>query len=128
MAKAPYFYDCILIDGYRYKTVAKQWKPASIRPSSARVNLLGDLEATYGSFTILRWEGMVVAEVVAPAKKAGKSIRGVTLNSCGLRFEKPLTLSSSTTTARSTTRPPSCRMPARTASRTSGTATKIRFI
>lgn len=72
MAKAPFFYNCILIDGYRYKTVAKQWKPQTSRPSTARVNLLGNLEATYGGFTILRWEGMVIAPVVAPAKGASE--------------------------------------------------------
>ena len=55
------FYPYIILDGYRYKVLAKQWKPSTLRPASARLTLQGDLEATFGVGTLKRWEGLVAA-------------------------------------------------------------------
>lgn len=53
------FYSYVILDGYRYKTLAKQWKPATVRPASARLTLLGDFEATFGAGSLMKWEGLI---------------------------------------------------------------------
>lgn len=49
----------IILDGYRYKTLAKQWRPMLNRPASPRLTLLGDMEATFGVGALQRWEGQI---------------------------------------------------------------------
>lgn len=53
------FQPYIILDGYRYKTLAKQWRPVTIRPATPRLTLNGVLEATFGVRSLRRWEGMV---------------------------------------------------------------------
>ncbi len=53
------FYSYIILDGYRYKALAKQWRPMVLRPSTARMTLQGDLEATFGVGSLIRWEGII---------------------------------------------------------------------
>lgn len=53
------FYDYIILDGYRYKTLAKVWKPSVLRPATARMTLGGTLEATFAPATMKRWEGAI---------------------------------------------------------------------
>lgn len=53
------FYDYIILDGYRYKTLAKQWRPVTARPATARLTLLGEMEGTFGVGTMMRWDGQI---------------------------------------------------------------------
>ncbi len=53
------FYSYIILDGYRYKTLAKQWRPYTVRAATARLTLLGSLEATFGTGTLKKWEGII---------------------------------------------------------------------
>jgi hypothetical protein len=53
------FYAYIILDGYRYKTLAKQWRPMTVRPATPRITLLGDLEGTFGVAALMRWEGLI---------------------------------------------------------------------
>ncbi len=55
------FYDYIILDSYRYKTIAKQWRPSTARPASPRLTLLGDLEATFGTGSFKKWQGLITA-------------------------------------------------------------------
>jgi hypothetical protein len=55
------FYTYVIFDGYRYKTLAKQWRPATIRVATPRMTLFGNLEATFGSGSLRRWDGLVIA-------------------------------------------------------------------
>jgi hypothetical protein len=53
------FYPYVILDGYRYKTLAKQWRPAALRAATARLTLQGNLEATFGVGALKRWEGLI---------------------------------------------------------------------
>lgn len=56
----------ILRDGnndYRYKTLAKAWRPQIYRPMTVKMDLSGMLSATAAPAYYLRWEGTVVAPV-----------------------------------------------------------------
>ena len=53
------FTSYLILDGYRYKALAKQWRPQIMRPATPRVTLQGDLEATFGAVALKRWEGML---------------------------------------------------------------------
>lgn len=53
------FYDYIILDGYRYKALAKNWKPMTIRPATVRLTLLGDMEGTFGSNALMKYEGFL---------------------------------------------------------------------
>lgn len=53
------FNSYIILDGYRYKALAKQWKPAIQRPATPRLTLLGDMEATFGTAALMKWEGLI---------------------------------------------------------------------
>jgi hypothetical protein len=53
------FFAYIILDGYRYKTLARQWRPMTMRPASPRLTLQGNLEATFGVATLKRWEGEI---------------------------------------------------------------------
>jgi len=53
------FYTYIILDGYRYKTLAKQWRPVINRPATPRLTLLGNMEATFGTEALMRWDGMI---------------------------------------------------------------------
>lgn len=53
------FYSYITLDGYQYKTLAKQWRPVTARPASPRLTLLGNMEATFGVGALMRWEGQI---------------------------------------------------------------------
>lgn len=53
------FNSYIILDGYRYKTLAKQWRPTTARPASPRLTLLGEMEATFGVGALKRWEGLI---------------------------------------------------------------------
>lgn len=53
------FYSYIILDGYRYKTLSKQWRPAITRPASPRLTLLGNLETTFGVGALKRWAGLI---------------------------------------------------------------------
>lgn len=55
------FNSYIILDGLRYKTLAKQWKPAITRPASARLTLQGNMEVTFGVGVLNRWEGSIIA-------------------------------------------------------------------
>ena len=57
----------IVLDGNKYKTNAKNWTPAPQKAGSVRLNLDGTLDATYGSGTLLRWEGEIMVPVTAAA-------------------------------------------------------------
>jgi hypothetical protein len=65
----------ITLDGYRYRTVAKQWKPKLIRPATVRVTLGGALDATFGPVSTYRWEGLIVSNYgsSAPVGPEGNS-------------------------------------------------------
>ena len=65
------FYDYIVLDGLKYRTLAKQWKPQVNKPATARVTLQGEIEATFGVTNILKWQGIIVAPVTAPAVDFG---------------------------------------------------------
>jgi len=52
------FNSYVTLDGYRYKTLAKQWRPVLNRPAMPRLTLLGDMEATFGVGALQRWEGL----------------------------------------------------------------------
>ncbi len=53
------FYTYIILDGYRYKTLARAWKPQTNRAATARLTLQGNVEATYGPGVMLKWDGMI---------------------------------------------------------------------
>ena len=57
------FYDYIVLDGLKYRTLAKQWKPQVNKPATARVTLQGEIEATFGVTNILKWQGIIIAPV-----------------------------------------------------------------
>jgi hypothetical protein len=48
---------------YRYKTLAKAWRPQIQRPLSVKMDLSGNLNATAAAAYYLRWEGTVIAPV-----------------------------------------------------------------
>ncbi len=53
----------ITLDGQKYKTNGKTWTPVPTKAGSVRLNLDGTLDATYGSGTLLRWEGEIKVRV-----------------------------------------------------------------
>ena len=53
----------ITLDGYKYKTNGKAWTPSGVKAGSVRLNLDSTLDATYGSGTLLRWEGEIKVRV-----------------------------------------------------------------
>ncbi len=53
------FFTYIILDGYRYKTLAKGWTPQTLRPATPRLTLLGDMEATFGAGALAKWEGLI---------------------------------------------------------------------
>lgn len=55
------FRDYIVLNGYRYKTPARSWKPTTERPATARLTLMGNLEATFGAGALKKWEGTIAA-------------------------------------------------------------------
>ena len=56
----------ITLDGKKYKTTAKSWKPSVIIPNTIRFNLDGSLDATFGPATIYQFDGTIMAPVTAP--------------------------------------------------------------
>lgn len=55
------FYPYIVLDGCRYKTLAKQWRPSIARPATPRLTLQGSLEGTFGVGALIRWQGQIIA-------------------------------------------------------------------
>jgi len=55
----------IILDGYKYATVANNWGYISQKPNSVRYTLSGQLDVTYGTAEPVFWEGEVAAPVVA---------------------------------------------------------------
>jgi hypothetical protein len=53
------FNSYVVLDGYRYKTLAKGWTPATARPATPRLTLLGEMEATFGAGALAKWEGLI---------------------------------------------------------------------
>ncbi len=53
------FYSYIILDGYRYKTLARAWKPQTNRAATARLTLQGSIEATFGAGVMLKWDGSI---------------------------------------------------------------------
>src|SRR5512138_4028894 len=71
------FNSYIVLDGYRYKTLAKQWRPQTARPATPRLTLLGDLEATFGTGALAKWEGVIsVPHGETPINPADGSLYG----------------------------------------------------
>jgi hypothetical protein len=77
------FYPYIILDGFRYKTLAKQWRPTTIRPVQARITLAGRLTATFGAAALKRWDGIISApsgEAVPPPAIPGETVYGTIEN------------------------------------------------
>jgi hypothetical protein len=53
------FYPYIILDGYRYRALARQWRPVPTRSATARLTLQGNLEGTFGAGGMKRWEGLI---------------------------------------------------------------------
>jgi hypothetical protein len=51
----------ITLDGFKYMTVHKAWKPVPKKPSTVRYTLLGKANVTYGPASPLEWQGTVIA-------------------------------------------------------------------
>jgi len=49
----------ITLDGFKYVTPFGKWTPVMDKPATARIDLLGGLDVTYGPATWQRWQGMI---------------------------------------------------------------------
>jgi len=58
--------DYITLDGYKYRTPARNWAPAEHKPASVKTTLLGEVDATYGPTTTYEWRGEIAAPVTSP--------------------------------------------------------------
>jgi hypothetical protein len=56
------FNSFIVLDYLRYKTLAKAWKPSTMRPAVPRMNLQGSIESTFGVGYFQRWQGIMIAD------------------------------------------------------------------
>jgi hypothetical protein len=59
------FQTYILLDGLKYKTLAKQWRPTTLKPAQARLDLMGRLSATFAAAALKRWDGIIAAPTTA---------------------------------------------------------------
>ena len=55
----------IILDGYKYATVANNWNPIKDKPSTVRYTLSGNLDITYSSASPVSWEGEIAGPVTA---------------------------------------------------------------
>ncbi len=60
----------ITLNGKKYVTPAKSWKPMPVKPASVRYTLTGRMDATYGAAVLLQWDGEIEA-AVTPATGYG---------------------------------------------------------
>lgn len=68
------------LDGYKYMTPARNWRPIPSKPATTRVNLDGSTDVTYGPATINQWVGDIIAPVTAPGGGWGtKALLDVTI-------------------------------------------------
>ena len=49
------------LDGYKYMTPSKNWRPVPSKPSTVRVNLDASIDVTYGPATVHEWVGDIIA-------------------------------------------------------------------
>ncbi|HZW04401.1 MAG TPA: hypothetical protein VFF68_10765, partial [Anaerolineaceae bacterium] len=59
------FRDYITLDGLKFKTPQKAWRPVDNNPSTLRRTLAGDADATFGPAAFFTWEGEIEAPPVA---------------------------------------------------------------
>lgn len=55
----------ITLDGNKYATLQRSWRPVQPKGSSARVTVNGGLDVTYGALTLNTWTGEIRADVVS---------------------------------------------------------------
>lgn len=67
------------LDGYKYKTPAKNWRPVPAKPATTRVNLDSSTDVTYGPATIHQWIGDIIAPAVADGGWGTKDTLDVTI-------------------------------------------------
>jgi hypothetical protein len=53
----------ITLDGNKYATLAKTWKPLTVKPSTDRLTLQGNIDVSYGPGVVKEWQGTIVADV-----------------------------------------------------------------
>ena len=77
----------ITLDGKKYATAAKTWTPVPSKPGSVRLNLNGQMDATYGAGVLLRWEGDILARMT-PLSGYGSpaDLRASLIKTQGLTF------------------------------------------
>lgn len=56
----------IELDGKKYHTTAKDWKPEGQVPGTLRTNLDGSLDATFGAGEYKTWKGEIKIDVTPP--------------------------------------------------------------
>lgn len=57
--------DYITLDGNKYATLQRSWRPTQPKGSTARVTLNGGLDVTYGALTVQQWNGEIVGDVTS---------------------------------------------------------------
>lgn len=67
------------LDGYKYMTPARDWRPVPSKPATTRVNLNGKTDVTYGPATINEWVGAIIAPTVAAGGWGTKATLDVTI-------------------------------------------------
>jgi hypothetical protein len=87
------FYDYVILDGYRYKALAKQWRPLSQHAATARLTLGGVLETTFGVGTLKKWEGLLAAPHGEASPGAADGTRNGNIYTLRLTLDKRATLS-----------------------------------
>jgi hypothetical protein len=61
------FQDYILLDGKRYRSLARAWRPSVTNPRSGRIAMDGTHSATFASHSVAVFEGSLVAPLTAPS-------------------------------------------------------------
>lgn len=68
-----------MLDTYKYMTPADNWRPGPSKPATARVNLNGTMDVTYGPAVINQWTGDIIAPAVAAEGWGTKALLDVTI-------------------------------------------------
>lgn len=55
--------EYITYDGKKYRTLQRSWRHKEPKPATARLNLNGDLDVTYGPTTYHHWNGEIVGPI-----------------------------------------------------------------
>ena len=68
----------IVLNGKRYMTVHKNWKPVVGKPATVRYTLSGETDVTYGTGTEVGWSGEISCPVT-PISSAWGAIEDMRL-------------------------------------------------